>query len=151
MKLDELLSALNESLNANGVAKPVIAKVMKDLQQAAEEEKADKGPKVPRAKGQVAILLQDASGSLKALNTTLTGYALTIEESASPAVVLDRIKAAALSFNRTKAGLRNPVTTLWETLEVVKGKHWKDEAHPEVKTKVLNREPVEVIPVGAKL
>jgi hypothetical protein len=152
MTLPELLATVVESLRENAVSPKVITKVVADLEAAAAEEKADKaGAKAPKVKGQVVILALDPQGRLAPLGD-LTGYALQIEEGAAPAAAIDRIKEAALSFNRTPKGRRTPVLTIGETLSDVKGKHWKDEAHPERRTRVLTKDgPVQILPIVGTL
>jgi hypothetical protein len=150
MNLQDILGQLVESLRENGIQPPVIEAVIKDLRQAAEEEKAEKGPKAPRTKPQVVVLAIDPEARLRALGD-IGALVLTLEADADPLSAIERAKEAGLSFNRTAAGMKNPVRSLAEVFEAVKGRHWKDDAHPERKTKPLTRELVTLIPVTGRL
>lgn len=136
--LDDVVSALRDSK----IPDATIRQVVEDLNRAAAEEAADKEP-APKAKMGVVILLANPQ----------SGFVLQLNADAPPGAALDRIRGAAQSFNRTRKGGRNPVRTFGEALEAIKGKHWKDEAHPEQKTRVLTRELTQVIqlPVDGRL
>ena len=150
MKLEDLLGTLVESLRENGIEPPVIQKVVEELKAAAEEEKADRAPRGSKSKAQVIVLALDPEGAIAALGDT-TALVLTLEADADPLVSIERIKDAAHSFNRGKAGSKNPVQSVSEVFEYVKAKHWKDADHPEKKTRVLTRHPVQIIPVSGRL
>ncbi len=73
-----------------------------------------------------------------------------IEESASPAVTLDRVKAAGHAFNQSKKGRRVPVSNVAETLENVPRKFWKTDRADE-KTLVKTKLACLVIPTNGKI
>lgn len=141
MKQEDLEATIHESLAAAGIPKDAIAKALKEVRAAIQSEKSEKEPK-SRSKAQWVILANDKDGTLSAVETV--AWALQLDEGAAPQSALDRIHAAANSFNSSHKGRKHPVTTIGETLEAVRGKHWKSVEHPTEKTLVKMREPVVV-------
>lgn len=111
IKLEDIQQVLKEQK----VDATTINKVIEKLREAEEEKKADKEPK-NKQKSQFVLLAFDKQGVLK--GQTLTGAVLQIEDGIQPALVIDRLKAAANQYNNTKKGRRLPVKTISETLNI---------------------------------
>lgn len=139
------LEDIVESLRAAQITPQIITQVVRDLNEAAKAQAEDKEgePKAPKVKLQTVVIAPpDIEG---------VAHVLQMDPDAPVAAVIDRIRDAARAFNQSRKGRRHPVRSLQETLEVVRGvKYWKDEAHPERKTKVLTREPVQVVQAPAR-
>lgn len=137
MKLDDILSTVQEAILANGGSKELAAKTLNDIRKAAEEEKGDRKATGPKAKHDFLFLASDPNGLLKDAQA-LVGWVFQVETGANPAGLVDRVKAAAAAFNNSRKGRRHPVTTVGEALEGVPAKWWKtdDGKVTRVKTKV---------------
>lgn len=146
MTLDDLLSTASQIFRDNGVPAATIQKAAQQIRKEVEAEKADK-PKARKTTYQTVVLVPVPALHPTDGNPVAPEAALVIQmEDAVPAsAALDRITAAALSFNRSKAGRRKPVATIGEVFEVVKGKHWVDESKPESKTRVVTRSMAHVL------
>jgi hypothetical protein len=140
MKLEDITFTVRESLVQANVPAEAIKQVLADLEKAAEEEKAARKPK-SKSKKQWVILAMDKEGQYKHVETV--AFAFQIEENAAPQCILDRIHAAANSFNGTRKGRKHPVKTIGATCEAVGGKHWKS-GNPTEKTSVKTRTAVPV-------
>lgn len=140
MTLDDTLATLQESLAANGVAKDVIAKVLRDLRKAQEEEKADKPP-AKRSKAQYTILVSDTDGRLKGME--LTGWVVKLDETAPPQAAYERIVEAAGAFNRSSRGKKAPLESFGDAVSALRGK-WLKRDNPDEKTAILTRHPVAI-------
>lgn len=144
MKLDDILATLNESilLHSNG-DKQLAAKVLKEIQAAAAEEKEERAAaKGPKLKNQHVLIVSDPNGILS--GTHLVGWALTIEEEAAPQAALDRVKLAIKGYNESRKGRKHPAKTLGEGIEATPRKFYKT-SNPAEKTLVKNKVPVLVI------
>lgn len=147
MKLDDVIATLQETLLANGVPKDTVSKVIRDLQKAQEEEKADRTP-AKKSKSQFAILVSDPEGRLKGME--LVGWVVQMEEEASPTQAYERVVTAANHFNSTKRGRKLPLNTLGEAMQVLRGKFLKRD-NPLEKTAIKTRHPVAIQPVKNEL
>ena len=149
MKLDDILATLNESilLHSNG-DKQLAAKVLKEIKQAAEEEKserdADKGPK---KKNQLICLINDPENQLN--GKAYTGWVVQMDADTPPMAALDKARAAAHAFNQSKKGRKKPVKNLLECFSSVPRKFWKN--GEDVKTLSKTREPVLFQPTDGSL
>ena len=140
MKLEDLIYTVTESLRQNGADKELIAKTVKDLQQAAKEEKderaAEKGPKLKNA---FSVLLNDPENILQ--GRSFSGWIVQMPEETPQALALDKARAAGHAFNASKKGRKHPVKNLGEVFEGVGRKYWKTETDtktvPKTKVQIL--------------
>jgi hypothetical protein len=119
MKLDDILSLVQESIltHASTLApKELAAKVLKEIQKVAADEKADRAA-TPGKKAKSQFFVVSTTAGL--------GYVLQLEAEAVPTDVTSRIQAAATDFNNSKRGRKVPVATVGETLENVPAKFFK--------------------------
>ena len=136
MKLDDILATVQEAVLANGGTKELAAKVLKEIEAAAKEEKADRAATGKRAKHDFVFLASDPDGTIK--SGALTGWVFQVEAGCNPAVLPDRVKAAAIEFNNSRKGRKQPVENIGQAVENVPAKFWKtnDGKVTRVKTKV---------------
>ena len=140
MKLEDLIYTVTESLRQNGADKELIAKTVKDLQQAAKEEKderaAEKGPKLKNA---FSVLLNDPENILQ--GRSFSGWIVQMPEETPQALALDKARAAGHAFNASKKGRKHPVKNIGEVFEGVGRKYWKTETDtktvPKTKVQIL--------------
>ncbi len=127
MKLDDILSTVQESILAAGGTKEQAAKVLNDLRKAAQEEKADRPAPGKKPKTQFVVLSTTAG----------LGYVVQMEAEAAPTEALTRIQAAATNFNQSKRGRKIPVLTVGEAIGNLSAKWFKtdDGKKLAVKTK----------------
>lgn len=140
MKLEDLIYTVTESLRQNGADKDLIAKTVKDLNQAAKEEKeeraAEKGPKLKNA---MTVLLNDPENVLQ--GRSFSGWIVQMTEETPQALALDKARAAGHAFNQSRKGRKHPVKSLGEVFEGVGRKYWKTETDtktvPKTKVQIL--------------
>lgn len=141
MKLDDILATLNESILANSNGdKQLAAKVLKDIQKAAQEEKEERAAgKEPKLKNAFTVLLNDPENVLQ--GRAFSGWIVQMPEETPQALALDKARAAGHAFNQSKKGRKRPVKSLGEVFEGVPRKHWKTETDtktiPKTKYQVL--------------
>ena len=141
MKLDDILATLNESILANsGGDKQLAAKVLKDIQKAAEEEKNDRAAeKGPKLKNAFTVLLNDPENVLQ--GRSFSGWIVQMTEETPQALALDKARAAGHAFNASKKGKKRPVKNLGEVFDGVGRKYWKTETDtktiPKTKVQIL--------------
>jgi hypothetical protein len=125
LTLDEVIAIVNRQKLS-----PVDTQaIVRELNARAQAKEADKEPGEPKAKNQLVVL---------ATSDRSFGWVLQIPEDASPMSVVDRVNAAAHSFNASKRGRLLPVKNVGETLESVPRKHWKEAGQGTVvKTKLM--------------
>lgn len=149
MKLDEILSTVQDAILANGGTKEMAAKAINEIRKAAEEEKAErKETAAKKSKNDFVFLASDPEGKLGKDNA-FTGWVFQIEEGGNPGSILDRVKLAADAFNQTRKGKKAPVRTVGETVQVVPAKFWKTDDGR--KTKVKTKEPTYMVTTNNKL
>lgn len=125
------IDQIEATLRDQKIPGPQITKIITELENAAADEKADRGS-APKSKHQFVIVSTVEAPDL--------GYVLQMEEAAAPQAITERIVAAANSFNNSKRGRKVPVSTIGETLQNVGAKWFKHERPAgevtRVKTKV---------------
>lgn len=117
------ISLVAEALKAHRVPPPDIRAIIEELN--AKVAETEKDEPTPRVKQQYVIVSTGAD----------IGWVFQLEESASPASVIDRIDQAAHAFNATKRGRLIPVATRGEAIESVPRK-WFKTSGITVKTKI---------------
>lgn len=124
MKLEDLIYTVTESLRQNGADKDLIAKTVKDLTKAAQEEKderaAGKGPKLKNA---FTVLLNDPENVLQ--GRAFSGWIVQMTEETPQALALDKARAAGHAFNASRKGKKRPIKNLGEVFSDCPRKFWK--------------------------
>jgi hypothetical protein len=141
MKLDDILATLNESIlpHSNG-DKQLAAKVLKEIQAAAAEEKEERAAaKGPKLKNAFSVLLNDPENVLQ--GRSFSGWIVQMPEETPQALALDKARAAGHAFNQSKKGRKNPVKTLGEVFADCPRKFWKTDTDtktvPKTKVQIL--------------
>lgn len=149
MKLDDILATLHESILLNSKGdKELAAKVIRDIQKAASEEKEERAAeKGPKKKSQLVCLINDPENQLN--GKAYTGWVVQMDADTPPMAALDKARAAGHAFNQTKKGRKKPVKSLLEVFSSVPRKHWKN--GEDTKTMSKTREPVLFQPTDGSL
>lgn len=147
MKLEDLISTLHESILANGGSKELAAKTIKDIKQAAEEEKADRASEGPKGKNTFTVLLDDSENLLS--GRSFMGWVVQMPAEDAPMLALDRAKAAGKAFNETKKGRKCPVKSISEVFSSVPRKFWKNGS--DVKTMSKTKTKILIQPTSGEL
>lgn len=141
MTFNDTLAALQESLTQNGVPKDTVAKVIRDLRKAQQDEKADKVP-VKKQRYQFVPIIHDPEGKIAAAlpGVTFTATIAQIDAELPASEAVERIRQAAFDHNASRYGQKHPIKTLAEAAA-----HTKRCFLRERKVAVKTREPVEVV------
>jgi hypothetical protein len=120
-----------------------VVEIIKDLTQAIEEEKEEKqSEKVPKAKWEYLIVLNDPDGKIK---DEITGWVIQQQEGQDSGMALGKLTDAARAQNESAKRKKSRITSFAELFQCVKSKFTKEKGM-HVKTK----EPVRVFVVNGK-
>lgn len=120
------VSQVAEILKSHRDIPPATLRAVVEEMNAAANPEGEDEVAPPKAKTQF-VILANADRSF--------GWVLTLPEDASPAIILDRVKAAAHDFNASKRGRLLPVKSVGEALESTGRKFFKNQ-DVAVKTKL---------------
>lgn len=113
-----------------------VKEIIKDLEQAAEEEKEDRQANAdPKLKWEYVIILNDKDGVLK--DKEIAGWVVQQKEGQDAGLVLSKLSDAAKEQNES-AKRKNTISDLVGLFESLKAK-WTKEKGVRVKTKELTR------------
>lgn len=132
--IDDVLEALKKSGIDPAKTKEVLEHLLAVEEEQKEEKQAEKEEKIatPKQKHQFVVFVMD-DGTLT--KKDLLGYVLQIPGDKSPAAAKELFIDAVRDYNNgTKKGKMNPVETIGDAMDTVKGK-WLKEGNIKVKTK----------------
>jgi hypothetical protein len=116
-----------------------IQEILKDLTQAAEEEKQDRAAEAgPKAKWEHVIVLNDPEGKLTAMKDDFMGWVVQQREGQDSGLVLSKLADAAKVQNEQSKRKKNIIKNFIELFEGLKAK-WTKEKGVRIKTKDLVR------------
>lgn len=122
---------------------PKVQEIIKDLQQAAEEEKADRQANAgPKAKWEYLIVLNDPEGKIK---DEVTGWVIQQREGQDAGLALSKLTDAAKIQNESSKRKKTLIKSFGELFQCLKPKFAKEKG-VYVKTK----EAVQVFKVNGK-
>jgi hypothetical protein len=114
-----------------------VAEVIKELEEVAEEIKADNAATAgPKQKWEYVIVLNDKEGFLT--GKEIAGWVVQQEADADAGLILSKLKDAAKSQNEAAKRKKHMMTNLVELFEGLKAKFTK-EKKIRIKTKELTR------------
>lgn len=146
LSFDDVLDSLKKA----GVEPAKTQKVLENLKSIEiekKEEAAEEKEAGPKKKNQYVVFVMD-DGTLT--NKELLGYVLQIPEDKSPASATEMFNLAVRSYNTTtRKGRKYPVTKVGEGMQIVKGKHLKNEKGEKLAIKT--KEAILVIPVSNEI
>lgn len=145
MKID--LDTVQATLRDQGVPQDKITAILRDLTAAIEEEKADR-KSAPKGKTQLVVLLDDPENQFE--DKAFLGWVVKMEVDGVPQSAPDRVKAAGLSFNKSRKGRKHPVKSIREVFAGIPRKFFKEEDVTR-KTVPQTKEPVLIQPVKGEL
>jgi hypothetical protein len=116
---------------------PKVQEILKDLEQAATEEKEERQAGAgPKAKWEHVIVLHDKDGLLK--DKEIAGWVVQQQDGQDAALVLPKLSDAAKNQNEAAKRKKNMITDLVSLFEGLKSK-WTKEKGVRIKTKELTR------------
>lgn len=122
------IEQVEHTANLVGIDQTKTQKLIKDLRQAIEEENADKD-KQPREKKQFIVIAnvdEKTTDFVEELQNTPISV-IEYPEDGDHNEVINKIYAAIYDFNaNNKKGQKNPVKKVFEGLEVLPMKHFKE-------------------------
>lgn len=146
MKLEDTIEIVRESMLAAGATQEVVNKTIKDLQKAAEDEKAErKANPAKKNKHDFLVLLADSHGKI---TEPAQAWVFQVEKDCPPMALIDRVKAAAVEFNNSRKGRKRPVLNVAQAIESIPSKYWK---MGQGTTRVKTKEPTWAVPTDNKL
>lgn len=141
MKID--IEQIEATLLERQIDPPKIQQIIKDLTQAAEEEKADRANNGPKPKWEHLIVINDPEGKLDA---EWTGWVIVQEEGQDAGTAISKLRDAAKTQNESAKRKKSLLENFGEIFQGLKPKFLK-EKHLKIKTK----EAVRVLTVNGKL
>lgn len=136
------LEQIEATLLERKIDPPKVQEIIKDLTQAAEEEKADRDSNSPKPKWEYVIVLNDPDGKIK---DDFTGWVVTQQEGQDTGLVLSKLTDAAKDSNESAKRKKSLIKTFEDLFHALKPK-WTKEKGLKIKTK----EPVRVLKVDGK-
>ena len=122
---------------------PKVAEIIKDLEQALEEEKAERDAnKVPKAKWEYTIIIDDPE---KKLGTEFTGWVVKQQEGMDSGLILGKLTDAAKTQNESSKRKKSLITSFGELFSAIKTKFLKEKG-----LKVCTKSEVRVLTINGK-
>jgi len=117
---------------------PKVQEILKDLEQAANEEKEERQAEGvgPKAKWEYVIVLHDKDGLLK--DKEIAGWVVQQKDGQDAGLVLSKLADAAKNQNEAAKRKKNMITDLVGLFDGLKAK-WTKEKGVRIKTKELTR------------
>lgn len=116
---------------------PKVKEIIKDLTQAAEEEKEDRKANAdPKTKWEYVIVLNDKDGLLK--EKEIAGWIVQQRDGQDAGLVLSKLADAAKNQNEAAKRKKNVIKDLVDLFGGLKSK-WTKEKGVRIKTKELTR------------
>ena len=140
MKVD--IEQVEATLLERKVEPVKVQEILKDLQQAVEEDKADRAAQGPKPKWEYLIALNDPEQKIKG---DFTGWVFQQKEGQDSGLALGKLTDAAKSQNESSKRKKNLIKSFGELFQFVKPKFTKEKG-VHVKTK----EAVRVFIVNGK-
>lgn len=122
---------------------PKVAEIIKDLEQALEEEKAERDAnKVPKAKWEYTVVIDDPE---KKLGTEFTGWVVKQQEGMDSGLILGKLTDAAKTQNESSKRKKSLITSFGELFSAIKTKFLKEKG-----LKVCTKSEVRVLTINGK-
>ncbi len=134
------LEQVEATLLERKVEQPLIASIIKDLQQAIDEEKNDKEP-TSKAKWEHLVFLNEPSNFVP--GDARDAWVVTYKEGVDAGTVLDKIRSSAVDQNESATKKKAALDNLGEVFQGLKNKFLKDK-----NIKIKTKESVRVVVVN---
>ena len=112
-----------------------VQEIIKDLIQAAEEEKADRSSNSPKAKWENIVVINDPENKLK---DEYVAWVVVQQEGQDSGLILSKLVDACKTQNEASKRKKNIITNFGELFESLKPKFLKEKGL-KIKTKVAVR------------
>lgn len=121
---------------------PRVAEIIKDLEQAAEEEKADRATDGKKPKWEHLIVVNDPENKL---GTEFTGWVIVQQEGQDAGLALSKLRDAVKEQNESAKKKKTIIQGFGELFESLKPKFLKEKG-----LKIKTKEAVRVLTVNGK-
>ncbi len=122
---------------------PKVAEIIKDLTQAAEEEKEERTASGPKAKWEHIIVVNDPDNNL---GTEYTGWVVVQQEGQDSGLILDKLRDAVKNQNTASKRKKNIIQNFGELFQSLKPKFLKEKG-----LKIKTKEAVRVLTINGKM
>ena len=133
------IEEIETALAKNKVDDKTVVKVLKELEEVAEEEKAH-AVTLPKAKNEFVVILNVGGDAPTLINKEFTAYVIQQKVGEDAGQILSKIREATQEFKQARKRNKSVINTLGEALRVVKRIFFKSR-QLNVKTK----DPVRVL------
>ena len=121
---------------------PKVQEIIKDLTQAAEEEKEERANDGPKPKWEHVIVLNDPEGKIK---EDFTGWVVVQQEGQDNGLILGKLRDAVKTQNESAKRKKSIIQGFGEAFQCLKPKFLKEKG-----LKIKTKESVRVLTVNGK-
>lgn len=137
------IEQIEATLLERKIEPPKVAEIIKDLEQAAEEEKADRQANAePKAKWESVIFVNDPDGQIKG---DFTGWVVKQRQGQDNALIVGKLQDAAKTQNESSKRKKTLIKSMGELFQALKPKFLKEKG-----LKIQTKEAVRVITINGK-
>ena len=138
------LEQIQTTLEDNKIEKAKIAAIIKDLEQAAEEEKEERAAsKLPTRKWEYLVLFNGLGENINV--DDLSAYVLTTEEGSDQGMAIQKLRDAAKEQNESAKRKKSVLQNFGDIFDGLKNKFLKDKG-----VKIKTKSPVRVMRIDSK-
>ena len=136
------LEQIEATLLERNIDPPKVQEIIKDLTQAAEEEKEGRSNNGPKPKWEHVIILNDPEGKIK---EDFTGWVVVQQEGQDNGLILGKLQDAVKTQNESAKRKKSVIKGFGEAFQNLKPKFLKEKG-----LKVKTKEAVRVLTVNGK-
>ena len=136
------LEQIEATLLERNIDPPKVQEIIKDLTQAAEEEKEGRSNNGPKPKWEHVIILNDPEGKIK---EDFTGWVVVQQEGQDNGLILGKLRDAVKTQNESAKRKKSIIQGFGEAFESLKPKFLKEKG-----LKIKTKEAVRVLTVNGK-
>lgn len=144
MKID--IEQVEATLLERKIELPKVKEILKDLEQAAEEDKAERQAEAgPKQKWEHVIVLNDPEGKLNAIKDEFMGWVVQQRDGQDAGLVLSKLGDAAKAQNESTKRKKNLIKSFSELFEGLKSKFTKEKG-----VRIKTKDAVRILVVNGK-
>jgi hypothetical protein len=137
------IEQIEATLLERKIEPPKVQEIIKDLEQAAEEEKADRQANAgPKAKWEHIIFINDPENKV---GKEFTGWVVKMQQGMDAGLITGKLNDGAKEQNESSKRKKNLIKSFGELFAYLKPKFLKDKG-----VKIATKEAVRIIPVNGK-
>lgn len=137
------IEQIEATLLERKIEPPKVQEIIKDLEQAANEEKEERAANAgPKPKWEHIIFINDPDNKV---GTEMTGWVVKQQEGQDAGLITGKLTDAAKTFNESSKKKKNLIKSFGELFAYMKPKFLKEKG-----LKIATKEAVRIIPVNGK-